>query len=1137
MKKMLKKAVNIILTIGLLFQNFAFLTPVFADTNDNPQIIINSITQNEEELTKEGNVYIAPDLGEISINIDITPHAEDYTYFVIISNGDNRSIYGNSENLSIEPYINYANEINEYTITLCYYDDYECEEPLASLPFKVKFLRYSELANTNIYVEKVMQGGKQVNPVFGYMLLNDVEDITFSIKGENLIDDEYYAIYTNYETEHYTGSELENGIELVFNPEGKEYLNLSYEIYGMNNDLKYKKNDSYQDIYYNFYTDDSIANFTPKLMYTNYKDIELDKIEFFYDNEKSIIRNAYHNNNNTLTYRISAHSYQNQIYPIKVVVYGDDNKIYDETFNVNGELLNEGYDLELTNLYLGETVYGNYKFEITIDNITKKQEFGYDSYKINIKNIYQGNNILNKVDDVYQAPGFANLYADLQIETSNLNRKIELVVATDSGRSSHQFDPNNKERLDIDLSKKDNTYKLYLCDDFECDKYYGDTEIKVSLTNFDTFKDGKINLTKIMQDKKEININSNLEFHMNRIQDVEFYFKGENLIDDLDYTIRIGYNASKTVKGSVLEEGIKIVLNTKDNVDELNNFSINMLADEAYINNYCYNNGTVNYCTNDDYIKYMFDKQETVPNYIGRIKYTNYMDTEIKLVERYMYNVYGIKSDYHNSNNSLTYRLEGSNFENKDYTVSLKVKRDNKDYFEKDYTVNGSLINAGYNLELTGLTLAKRTSSDILYNIYDMSFTIASVTSSSSYYYNSIGKPVYMNSDLYNDENKISGLTPTNGTDTNESIYPVNRHLFDNNNKINVKFRGYNFDKTNTYNYIIEYGYIESVDELYKSKYTTEIKTGTISGTDLIDNGINIAVNNPNNYTMPAYRIIVKNGDELLSIDGIAFNFVDYPSIIETMIKSDNKTLKENSDGILLAPLGKDVTMTFYGIGFEDKDYEFNICSRGESNNYYDNNESCNKVKVKGSDINNGIATITLNHDTDKYKKYSINIDTTSYELSNSLYYYIEYYEEGNYIISEGSFEIDSNNIIKEIPKELEANKVLKEITLAENYTAKIFDKNGTKEVTGIVGTGMIFRIYDSNNQVVDELVLAVKGDLSGDGKMTITDIVKAKKHVANVELLTGAYKIAGDITNTGDISITDLIKMARDVAGIEEIW
>ena len=86
---------------------------------------------------------------------------------------------------------------------------------------------------------------------------------------------------------------------------------------------------------------------------------------------------------------------------------------------------------------------------------------------------------------------------------------------------------------------------------------------------------------------------------------------------------------------------------------------------------------------------------------------------------------------------------------------------------------------------------------------------------------------------------------------------------------------------------------------------------------------------------------------------------------------------------------------------------------------------------------------------------------------------------------------------------------------------------NGSTQVTsGLVGTGMT--AVSSGGSVT----IVVTGDVSGDGKITITDVVKLQKAVVGSASLTGAYAKAGDISGDGKITITDVVQAAQVTVG-----
>ena len=86
---------------------------------------------------------------------------------------------------------------------------------------------------------------------------------------------------------------------------------------------------------------------------------------------------------------------------------------------------------------------------------------------------------------------------------------------------------------------------------------------------------------------------------------------------------------------------------------------------------------------------------------------------------------------------------------------------------------------------------------------------------------------------------------------------------------------------------------------------------------------------------------------------------------------------------------------------------------------------------------------------------------------------------------------------------------------------------SGSAKVTsGLVGTGMTAVSSSATVTIV------VTGDVSGDGKITITDVVKLQKSVVGSGSLSGAYAKAADINGDGKITITDVVQAAQVTVG-----
>ena len=132
--------------------------------------------------------------------------------------------------------------------------------------------------------------------------------------------------------------------------------------------------------------------------------------------------------------------------------------------------------------------------------------------------------------------------------------------------------------------------------------------------------------------------------------------------------------------------------------------------------------------------------------------------------------------------------------------------------------------------------------------------------------------------------------------------------------------------------------------------------------------------------------------------------------------------------------------------------------------------------------------------------------------------------------ITSNLYTINSNTIINVSPN---TNIINFKNNINTNGTIKIYDNTGN-EVSSVnsIGTGMKIKIIETN----DEYVIAVKGDVNGDGKITATDLLKIKKDIVKIQELKGIYKTAGDINNTNSITSTDLLKIKKAICHIIEL-
>ena len=112
--------------------------------------------------------------------------------------------------------------------------------------------------------------------------------------------------------------------------------------------------------------------------------------------------------------------------------------------------------------------------------------------------------------------------------------------------------------------------------------------------------------------------------------------------------------------------------------------------------------------------------------------------------------------------------------------------------------------------------------------------------------------------------------------------------------------------------------------------------------------------------------------------------------------------------------------------------------------------------------------------------------------------------------------------------KGIEIGKNLEDIgsKINTNGIVEIFEKNGTKvtDKNKISKTGMKLKITKEKESV--EYIIVVVGDNNGDGKITITDVVRANLYLTHIKNLQGEFAKAVDINNDGRVTITDIVKV-----------
>lgn len=91
----------------------------------------------------------------------------------------------------------------------------------------------------------------------------------------------------------------------------------------------------------------------------------------------------------------------------------------------------------------------------------------------------------------------------------------------------------------------------------------------------------------------------------------------------------------------------------------------------------------------------------------------------------------------------------------------------------------------------------------------------------------------------------------------------------------------------------------------------------------------------------------------------------------------------------------------------------------------------------------------------------------------------------------------------------------------------------GSKKITDLstaVATGDVLKVEDETGRVYCSYTVVVRGDVNGDGRVNITDMLQVKADVRKQKPLTGCYAVAGDVSGDGRISILDFIQIKLSI-------
>lgn len=244
--------------------------------------------------------------------------------------------------------------------------------------------------------------------------------------------------------------------------------------------------------------------------------------------------------------------------------------------------------------------------------------------------------------------------------------------------------------------------------------------------------------------------------------------------------------------------------------------------------------------------------------------------------------------------------------------------------------------------------------------------------------------------------------------------------------------------------------------------------------------------------TLPEYTSLPKSGDtnnNLASLNVVGYSLT--PSFDEDILTYDSYVPKELTTVKVEAKTASD---------------KASISGTGET-----------KLEDDENDV-----TITVTSEAGEEKKYVVTIHKVDDPTTVSM------------VLDKSNLNIKDNYITGIKPQT--KSSVIKSALItsgARNVIIKDSKGNEVKD-TSIVGTN--YKVTVSTLLESKTFTLVVKGDTSGDGNVTILDLLQVRKHITGDSKLNDARFLAGDTSGDNKVTILDLLQVRKHITGDKKL-
>jgi len=123
-----------------------------------------------------------------------------------------------------------------------------------------------------------------------------------------------------------------------------------------------------------------------------------------------------------------------------------------------------------------------------------------------------------------------------------------------------------------------------------------------------------------------------------------------------------------------------------------------------------------------------------------------------------------------------------------------------------------------------------------------------------------------------------------------------------------------------------------------------------------------------------------------------------------------------------------------------------------------------------------------------------------------------------------------NNGMVSNIKQKTEIKDL--KLGLESHYSVKVQDKNKKDKTSGKMATNDKVKIY-LDNILVDEYTVVIKGDVTGTGESTVSDVAKLYQYLKEKITMEDCYKEAGNVySDDNEIKINDIAKLYQFIKG-----